>query len=95
MVGNLQGNFDLVWKTVAQHFKNDPWVVGYDPYNEPFSTETQTASESTFTGQLECFYTGKAHTGFLANGEGSTLTCPPGRRTTAWSRPSSRSTAIT
>jgi endoglycosylceramidase len=77
VVGNLQGNFDLVWKTVAQRFKNDPWVVGYDPYNEPFSTETQTASESTFTGQLECFYTGKAHTGFLANGS-NMLTCPPG-----------------
>ena len=78
VVGNLQGNFDLVWKTVAQRFRNDPWVIGYDPYNEPFSTETQTASESTFTGQLECFYTGSAHTGFLANGEGSTLQCPAG-----------------
>ncbi len=78
VVGNLQGNFDLAWKTVAEKFKNDPWVVGYDPYNEPFSTETQTASESTFTGQLECFYTGKAHTGFLANGSGAALTCPPG-----------------
>ena len=77
VVGNLQGNFDLVWKTVAQQFKNDPWVVGYDPYNEPFSTETQTASESTFTGQLECFYIGKAHTGFLANGAGA-LNCPTG-----------------
>jgi endoglycosylceramidase len=76
-VGNLQGNFDLVWETVAQYFKNDRWVVGYDPYNEPFSTETQTASESTFTGQLECFYTGKTHTGFLANGS-NPLTCPPG-----------------
>ena len=63
VVGNLQGNYDLVWKTVAQYFKNNPWVVGYDPYNEPFSTETQTASESTFTGQLECFYIGKGHTG--------------------------------
>ena len=77
VVGNLQGNFDLVWKTVAERFKNNRWVVGYDPYNEPFSTETQTASESTFTGQLECFYTGKAHTGYLANGT-SPLTCPPG-----------------
>jgi len=28
VVGNLQGNYDLVWKTVAQYFKNDPWVVG-------------------------------------------------------------------
>ena len=77
VVGNLQGNYDLVWKTVAQYFKNDPWVIGYDPYNEPFSTETQTASESTFTGQLECFYIGKAHAAFLANGAGA-LTCPAG-----------------
>ena len=77
VVGNLQGNFDLVWATVAGYFKNDRWVVGYDPYNEPFSTETQTASESTFTGQLECFYTGRSHTGFLANGS-SPLTCPAG-----------------
>jgi endoglycosylceramidase len=76
VVGDLQGQFDLVWKTVADYFKNDPWVVGYDPYNEPFSTETQVASESTFTGQLECFYTGKAHTGFLADGA-TPLTCPP------------------
>ena len=77
VIGNLQGNYDLVWKTVAQYFKNDRWVVGYDPYNEPFSTETQTASESTFTGQLECFYIGKGHATFLANGAGA-LTCPPG-----------------
>jgi endoglycosylceramidase len=77
VVGNLQGNYDLVWKTVAQYFKNNPWVVGYDPYNEPFSTETQTASQSTFTGQLECFYIGKAHAAFLANGAGA-LTCPSG-----------------
>ena len=75
VVGDLQGQFDLVWKTVADYFKNDPWVVGYDPYNEPFSTETQTASQSTFTGQLECFYTGREHVGFLANGT-SPLTCP-------------------
>ena len=78
VVGNLQGNFDLVWATVADYFKNDRWVVGYDPFNEPFSTETQAASESTFTGQLECFYTGKAHTGFLANGA-TPLVCPSGR----------------
>jgi endoglycosylceramidase len=77
VVGNLQGQFDLVWKTVADYFKNNPWVVGYDPYNEPFSTETQVASESTYTGQLQCFYTGAAHTGYLANGQ-TLLNCPPG-----------------
>ena len=68
VVGNLQGQFDLVWKTVADYFKNNPWVVGYDPYNEPFSTDTVVADQSTFTGNLECFYTGRAHEGFLANG---------------------------
>ncbi len=77
VVGNLQGQFDLVWKTVATYFKDNPWVVGYDPYNEPFSTETQVASQSTFTGQLQCFYTGRAHTGFLADGQ-TPLSCPPG-----------------
>jgi endoglycosylceramidase len=77
VIGNLQGNYDLAWKTVAQYFKNDRWVIGYDPYNEPFSTETQTASQSTFTGQLECFYIGKGHAAFLANGAGA-LTCPAG-----------------
>jgi len=50
VVGNLQGQYDLVWATVANYFKKDRWVVGYDPYNEPFSTETQTAAQSTFTG---------------------------------------------
>jgi hypothetical protein len=33
------------------------------------------AAGSTFTGNLECFYTGKDHTGFLANGS-SPLICP-------------------
>ena len=75
-MGNLQGQLDLVWKTVANYFKNDRWVVGYDPYNEPFSTETQIASESTFTGQLECFYTGRDHAGYLADGA-TPLICPP------------------
>jgi endoglycosylceramidase len=76
VVGDLQGQFDQVWATVAKYFKDDPSVIGYDPYNEPFSTTTTTASESTFTGNLECFYTGKAHTGYLANGQ-TPLVCPP------------------
>ncbi len=75
VVGNLQGQFDLVWQTVANYFKNNPWVVGYDPYNEPFSTETVKADGSTFTGNLQCFYTGTAHEGDLANGT-TPLSCP-------------------
>jgi endoglycosylceramidase len=75
VVGNLQGQFDLVWQTVANYFKNNSWVVGYDPYNEPFETATIEADGSTFTGNLQCFYTGRAHESFLANGT-SLLNCP-------------------
>jgi endoglycosylceramidase len=75
VVGNLQGQFDLVWQTVANYFKTNRWVVGYDPYNEPFSTQTVVADQSTFTGNLECFYTGRAHEGYLANGT-TLLNCP-------------------
>ena len=75
VVGNLQGQFDLVWETVANYFKSNPWVVGYDPYNEPFETTTTRADGSTFTSNLQCFYTGRAHESFLANGT-TLLTCP-------------------
>ena len=75
VVGNLQGQFDLVWQTVATYFKNNPWVVGYDPYNEPFETATTLADGSTYTSNLQCFYTGRAHESFLANGT-TLLTCP-------------------
>ncbi len=76
VVGDLQGQFDMIWGKVADYFKNDASVIGYDPYNEPFSTETTKASQSTFTQNLECFYTGKAHTGFLADGK-TPVVCPP------------------
>jgi endoglycosylceramidase len=75
VVGNLQGQFDLVWQTVASYFKNNPWIVGYDPYNEPFETATTLADGSTYTSNLQCFYTGRAHESFLANGT-TLLTCP-------------------
>jgi endoglycosylceramidase len=75
VVGNLQGQYDRVWQTVANYFKNNPWVVGYDPYNEPFETTTTLADGSTFTSNLQCFYTGRAHQSLLANGT-TLLTCP-------------------
>jgi endoglycosylceramidase len=59
VVGNLQGQFDLVWGTVARYFRNNPWVVGYDPYNEPFSQELTQVQRAVFASDLECFYTGR------------------------------------
>ena len=35
VVGDLQGNFDLVWATVADYSKNDRGVVGSDPSTSP------------------------------------------------------------
>jgi endoglycosylceramidase len=63
VVGDLQGQYDMVWRKVAAFFANDPWVVGYDPFNEPFSTSVLRRGGEHFDGQLECFYTGTAHVG--------------------------------
>ena len=79
VVGNLQGEFDKVWGLVAATFRDNPWVVGYDPYNEPFSRQADVDSRSdpsTYVAQaLECFYTGRLHPGF-SPGTHTLLRCP-------------------
>ena len=77
VVGNLQGAYDQSWAVVAKHFANNPWVVGYDPYNEPSSRDLTPGGPTTFAVQLECFYTGRAHPGSLTIG-GGPVTCPAG-----------------
>jgi endoglycosylceramidase len=76
VVGNLQGQYDLVWGAVARFFRNDPWVVGYDPFNEPFSASLVRHGDEHFDGQLECFYTGTAHVG-SASHHAPAIHCPP------------------
>jgi endoglycosylceramidase len=56
--GNLQGQYDHVWGSVAQAFRGNPWVIGYDPFNEPFSTSLVRYGDEHFAAQLQCFYTG-------------------------------------
>ncbi len=76
VVGNLQGQFDEVWTKVAAHFRGNPWVVGYDPLNEPFGSGLQTdADNPAFDAQLECLYTGRAHPGL--DQDGRPVRCPP------------------
>jgi len=60
VVGDLQGEYDRVWVAVANYFRTNPWVVGYDPFNEPFSTALIRGGGEQFDSQLECFYAGKA-----------------------------------
>ena len=75
VVGNLQGQYDQVWGDVAAYFANSPWVLGYDPFNEPFSRSLLTLGDEHFDSQLECFYTGTAHIGTLLHGKSAS--CPP------------------
>jgi endoglycosylceramidase len=65
VVGNLQGQFDMIWGKVASYFRNDRWVAGYDPFNEPFSNALVRSGDEQFDAELECFYTGTAHVGTL------------------------------
>src|SRR5580692_8882926 len=62
VVGDLQGEYDHVWQTVAHYFSSNPWIAGYDPINEPFTRDlTKTSAppgSPLVAGHLECFYTG-------------------------------------
>ena len=76
VVGNLQGEYDRVWAAVASYFRGNPWVLGYDPFNEPFSTSLVRFEDEMFDAQLECFYTGQAAAGRPLHGAPA-ITCPP------------------
>ena len=74
--GDLQGEYDRVWGDVARSFRSNPWILGYDPFNEPFSKSLVRFGDEHFDAQLECFYTGTAHVGAASHGA-PPLRCPP------------------
>jgi len=76
VVGDIQGEFDRVWGTVARSFRDNRWIAGYDPYNEPFSTSAVFDDGQHFAAHLECFYTGRRHPGALEVHE--PIVCPAG-----------------
>lgn len=76
VVGDIQGEYDRIWRAVAAYFNGDPWILGYDPINEPFSTTLVRSGNEKFDGQLQCFYTGRAYIGPPAHGAPS-ISCPP------------------
>jgi endoglycosylceramidase len=73
--GDLQGQYDKVWADVARAFAGNRWVMGYDPFNEPFSTSLIRFGDEHFDSELECFYTGTAHIGAPLHGAPH-LRCP-------------------
>ena len=60
---------------MARSFSGNPWVLGYDPFNEPFSTSLIRFGDAHFDAQLECFYTGTANVGSPSHGAPA-LRCP-------------------
>jgi endoglycosylceramidase len=76
VVGDLQGEYDRVWGAVAHYFRNNPWVVGYDPFNEPFSRTLAARGNHQLADVLECFYTGRARPGMSFDGH-TPISCPP------------------
>ena len=70
MVGDLQGEFDTIWARVAAHFRDNPWVIGYDPFNEPYGPGVPpTGNGVQFDAELQCFYAGRAHPGTSQSGK--------------------------
>jgi endoglycosylceramidase len=67
VTGDLQGQFDRVWKAVARHFAGNPDVIGYEVYNEP----TDYLLPTGFTDELQCFYGGPRHEPASCRGSGS------------------------
>jgi endoglycosylceramidase len=75
VVGNLQGAYDSLWARIAARFRGNPWVVGYDPFNEPYGPGLGAQPNNPgFDAELECFYTGRAHPGLDQSGR--RVSCP-------------------
>ena len=75
VVGNLQGQFDALWGKIATQFRANPWVVGYDPFNEPYGGGLGSKPNNpAFDALLECLYTGRAHPGLSQSGQ--RVSCP-------------------
>jgi endoglycosylceramidase len=75
VIGNLQGEYDRSWAFVASQLKDQPNLIGYDPFNEPISSAMTIDDRRSFATALECFYTGTAHPGRI--GDTTTpMTCP-------------------
>lgn len=76
VAGDLQGEYERAFAYTAAHFRANPNVIGYDLFNEPFSSEIYSlGGAAAFDARLECFYTGRAHPGTLQGGAPDT--CAP------------------
>ena len=77
VVGGLQQEYQRSWSAVASRLGKSPWVVGYDPINEPLAVATTTTKQRDYTAGLSCLYGGSG--GAVEEiGTGKPLPCPAG-----------------
>jgi endoglycosylceramidase len=77
VVGNLQEAYDQIWSKVASRLAGNPWVIGYDPFNEPFTPDVilHTGDNTAFDAEVQCFYAGRSDPGKTQSGQKIT-DCP-------------------
>jgi endoglycosylceramidase len=78
VVGDLQGAYDQIWAKVASRLAGNPWVIGYDPFNEPYSPSIllHQGQNAAFDAEVQCFYAGRGNPGETQSGRRIT-SCPP------------------
>jgi len=77
VAGNLQGEYQRSWSAIASRFATNPWVVGYDPMNEPADYSPVTIEDQPYSPGLSCLYVGSSGAAKTFGGE-SPLPCPAG-----------------
>ena len=61
VVGGLQEQYQRAWAAVASAFRSNPWVVGYDPINEPSAMSNIVTTETyEYSASLSCLYAGRS-----------------------------------
>ena len=77
VVGNLQGEYQRSWSAIASKFADNPWVVGYDPINEPADYSPSVIHERWYSPRLSCLYAGSSGAA-REIGHNAALPCPAG-----------------
>jgi endoglycosylceramidase len=59
VTGDLQGEFERVWRAVATHYASNKNVIGYELFNEPADATVALGAE--FDRKLQCLYAGERY----------------------------------
>lgn len=76
VVGNLQGEYQRTWTAVAHRFATNPWILGYDPMNEPADYSPVEIDGRYYSPGLSCLYAGSGGASQTIS-KHEPLPCPP------------------